>query len=148
MLWWRRNPCWESKQDFSVLQPLPCSLYCLCCPAPIVSTFMVHTVAEALHGTAFIQHYSLCWTSKLCQNGEKVELHSSSKLRVFVLKQLTCIPNDVLSDSRPATVSSILWPLPVSASVQHTYRLWPLVPIPLFVVTVFTSIRKTAKRQH
>jgi hypothetical protein len=46
--------------------------------------------------------------SKLCQNGEKLALQSSSKMQVFVLKQVTYIPNVVLSYSQPATVISVL----------------------------------------
>jgi hypothetical protein len=49
----KRKSLWESKQDFSVSQPVPCSPYWLCCPATIVNNFVIHTVAEALYRTAF-----------------------------------------------------------------------------------------------
>ena len=115
-------------------------------PPPIVSTFVAHTVTEALRGTAYRSTLHFALDFKTVSECGKIWVTEFKQSAVFVQKQLAYIPIVVLSDL--LLLISIFWPLPVSASEQQTHMSWPIVPIALFVISVFRRIHKTAKRHN
>ena len=78
-------------------------------PATIVSTFMVHTVEEALHGTACISILSCALEFETVSEGGTIGVTELKYTTVFMVKHLIYIPNVVGSDSCLLLPSSILW---------------------------------------
>jgi hypothetical protein len=69
--------------------------------APIVSTFVVHRVAETLRGTAYHSRLHFALDFKTVSELKKIGITDLKQSAVFVLKQLANILIVVLSDSRP-----------------------------------------------
>jgi len=87
-------------------------------------------------------------TSKLFQNEDKLQLHSSNNLQCSYkgiwhtfLPLCYQIPGLLI-------LIIILCPLKLSASEEHHCISWPLLPTHIFVKSVFRRIGETAKRQH
>ena len=69
---------------------------------------MVHTVEEALHGTAYISILSRALDSETVLEGGSIGVTDSEYPAVFMVKHLIYIPNVVGSDSCLLLPSSIL----------------------------------------
>jgi hypothetical protein len=98
------NPFQESEQDFFRfynLYPVQYTVYAA--PAHIISNFMLHTVEEALRGTAFNSAFHFVLDFNTLSECGIIGGTEFKQFAVFVLKQLAHIPNVVLSDSQPAT---------------------------------------------
>ena len=77
-------------------------------PATIISTFVVHTVQEALHGTACISILSCAFDFVTVLEGGSIGVTELKYTTVFMVKHLIYIPNVVGSDSCLLFPSSIL----------------------------------------